>query len=141
MGASSSRTVVQNVQDLHFGDYIFEKGDNTIRIGFQNFNGLTGKDNDPVDLSIRNWVTENRFDVFGILEVNLYWPRVKKHLQFQERISKWWNPGQYRAIFAYNKTEKRMQRSIRQYGGTAQISKGDAAIRECARGEDKRGLG
>ena len=34
-----------------------------------------------------------------------------------------------------------MQRSIRQYGGTAQISKGDAAIRECARGEDKRGLG
>ena len=82
-------------------------------------------------------MTENRFDVFGILEVNLYWPRVKKHLQFQERISKWWNPGQYRAIFAYNKTEKRMQQSIRQYGGTAQISKEDAAIRECERGEDK----
>ena len=102
---------------------------------------MTGKDNDPVDLSVRNWVTDNRFDVFGISEVNLYWPRVKKHLQFQERISKWWASGQYRATFAYNKTKKRLKRSIRQYGGMAQISKGDAATRECARGEDQRGLG
>ena len=63
---ASSRTIVRNVQELHFGDYIFEKGDNTIRIGFQNFKGLTGKDHDLVNLSIRNWVTENWFDVFGI---------------------------------------------------------------------------
>ena len=39
-----------------------------------------------------------------------------------------------------NKT-KRLQRSIRQYGGTAQMSKGDAVTRECAQGNDKRGLG
>ena len=38
-------------------------------------------------------------------------------------------------------TEKRLIRSIRQYGGTAQISRGEAIVREYARGEDKRGLG
>ena len=115
--------------------------DGTIRIGFQNFNGMTGRDHDPVNTSISNWITDNNFDVFGISEVNLYWPKVKKHLQFQGKVSQWWAPGQQRSIFAYNKMEKRLIRSIRQYGGTAQISRGEAIVREYERGEDKRGLG
>ena len=135
--ASLHRTVDRNVQDLHFGDYIMGKKKGTIRIGFQNFNGMTGRDHDPVDTSIRNWITDNIFDVFGISEVNLYWPKVKKHLQFQERVSQWWAPGQQRSIFDYNKTEKRLIRSIRQYGGTAQISRGEAIVREYAHGKDK----
>ena len=70
----------------------------------------------------------------------MYWLKVKKHLQFQERVSQWWAPGQQGSIFAYNNTEKRLIRSIRQYGG-AQISRGEAIVREYERGEDKRGLG
>ena len=42
---------------------------------------------------------------------------------------------------AYNRTEKRIKRCSRQYGGTAQISRTDALCRECSRGEDPRGLG
>ena len=61
-----------------------EKGEHTFQIGFQNFNGLTGKENDPVDSSLQNWITDNSFDVFGLSEVNLYWPKVHKQLQFHE---------------------------------------------------------
>ena len=83
---------------------------------------MTGREHDPVDTSIRNWITDNNFDVFSISDVNLYWPRVKKHLQFQERVSQWWAPGQQRSTVADNKTEKHLIRSIRQYGGMVQTS-------------------
>ena len=85
---ASQRTVDRNVQHNTFGDYITQKGDSTLLIGFQNFNGFTGQDNDPVDYNVREWITNNSFDVFGISEINLYWPKVKKRLQFQERMSK-----------------------------------------------------
>ena len=66
---------------------------------------------------------------------------MKKSLQFHERIRTWWEPGQTKALFVYNKTEKRLQRSIRQYGGTAQFSRGEAALRLQKSGENPRGLG
>ena len=144
-GASIHRTVDRNVHSSTyyntFGEYIVGKQRNVIRIGFQNFNGLTGRENDPVDRSLRDWITDQEFDVFGVSEVNLYWPKVKKSLQFHERMRQWWAPGQTRALFAYNRTEKRLQRSIRQYGGTAQFCRGTALARECERGEDFRNLG
>ena len=51
-----------------------EKKEGLLRIGFQNFNRLTGKENDPVDKSLRDWIMDNTFDIFGISEVNMYWP-------------------------------------------------------------------
>jgi hypothetical protein len=54
-----------------------------------------------------------------------------------------WNAStlQTRAISAYNKHEVRKLRSIRQYGGTAQISRGNEALRHVDRGADPSGLG
>ena len=138
---NQSRIVERDIQDTTFGDLLMEKKEDTFRIGFQNFNGLTGKLDDTVDRSLRDWITDNSFDVFGISEVNMYWPRVKKELQFDARLSNWWQPGQFRSKHAFNSTEKQIKWSIRQYGGTAQISVGDALIRELERDEDTRGLG
>ena len=70
---------------------------------------MTGKENDPVDTSIRNWVTDNNFDVFGRSEVNLYWAKVQRNLQFQDQLGQWWQPGQFRGVMAYNRTEKNTQ--------------------------------
>ena len=36
----------------------------------------------------------NAFDAFGMSEINLYWPKVQKKLQFNKRICKWWSPKQ-----------------------------------------------
>ena len=129
------------IHNYIFGDKISSKHTDTIRIGFQNFNGLTGRINDPVDDSLRSWITSQEFDVFGISEINLYWPKVNPSLQFHKCLTRWWAPGQTRGIFAYNSTEKRKKRSIRQYGGTAQICRHEAVIREQKRGADPRGLG
>ena len=130
-----------HINNYIFGDKLGTKHSNNIRIGFQNFNGLTGKHDDPVDDSLREWITTSQFDVFGISEVNLYWPKVHRKLQFHERLTKWWAPGQTRGIFSYNRNEQRKQRSIRQYGGTAQVCRHEAVLREQHRGEDFRGLG
>ena len=107
-----------------------------MQIGFQNFNGLTGKADNPVDRSLHDWIMDNSFDVFGIPEVNMYWLKVRKDLQFKKRINQMWQPGQCRSLHAYNCTEKRKKRSIRQYGGTAQLSFGAVLAREFDRGED-----
>ena len=77
-----------------------------MQIGFQNFNGLTGKADNLVDRSLRDWVMDNSFDIFGIPEVNMYWPKVRKDLQFNKRINQMWQPGQCRSLHAYNRTEK-----------------------------------
>ena len=133
---TKSRDVDRNSQDTTFSDLLMEKRENIMRIGFQNFNGLTRKADNLVDRSLRDWIMDNSFDVFGIPEVNMYWPKVRKDLQFNERINQMWQPGQCRALHAYNRTEKRKKRSIRQYGGTAQLSFGAVLAREFDRGED-----
>jgi hypothetical protein len=70
-----------------------------MRIGFQNFNGLSSQPNDPVDDSVRHWITDNDFDVFSISEMNLWWPAIPASLhQFQERIREWWVPRTVRSV-------------------------------------------
>ena len=124
-----------------YGNKITQKYDNNIRIGFQNFAGLSSKENDIIDNTLKDWIDSKSFDIFGIPEVNLYWPQVRKTLQFNKRVTKWWRPGTTRSVFSYNKHEERRNRSVKQYGGMAQICRNSTAIREYERGCDKRGLG
>ena len=128
--------------DEVFGDFITNKKEGNLRIGFQNFSGFSNKNHDPVDQSLRKWVTEQEFDVFGISETNLFWPNVKKELQMGERISGWWNPLTTRVSIAYNKQDKEFGHyRTRQYGGVAQISLGNAALKFQGSGRDPRELG
>jgi hypothetical protein len=75
--------------------------------------------------SLRRWLVEKEFDVFGIPEVDLYWPKVRAALQLQERIKEWWPTGNVHSVRAHNTTIK--NDSVTQWGGTAQISTGHAA--------------
>ena len=70
----------------------------------------------------------------------MFWPKVRRSLQFHERTRYWWQPGQHQSVVAYNHNEKRKIRSIRQYGGTAQISRENASLCIQAYGEDPSGL-
>ena len=105
------------------------KKEERLRIGFQNFNGLSGRQNDPVNENLQNWINSMGFDIFGISEVNMFWPQVKQELQFHERVNSWFNPAVTRAIRAYNQKELRLKKSIRQYGGTAQINTGTSSLK------------
>jgi hypothetical protein len=69
-----------------FGDLLGGKEEGTLRCGVQNFRGLASKPNQPEDESLRRWITERKFDIYGIPETDLYWPRIQKKLQLQERV-------------------------------------------------------
>ena len=96
-----------------YGERMCNKEDKTMRIGFQNFNGLSSKENDPVDDSLQLWINEKEFDIFGVSEINLYWPLVNRNLQFRERMNKWWQQGHYRAVMDFNRVEKRVRMRVR----------------------------
>jgi hypothetical protein len=120
-----------------------KKGTDIMRIGFQNFNGLSSQPNDPVNDRVRHWITDNDFDVFGISEMNLWWLAIPALLQFRERIREWWDPQTVRSVFTYNRHDRReaMKKKRTQYGGTAQISRHAAALRMIEQGTGPEGLG
>jgi hypothetical protein len=59
--------------DKGFGDAMSPLNNNHLRIVFQNIGGLSGN-NTEQDKLLQQFIQSNSFDVFGISEVNLYWP-------------------------------------------------------------------
>jgi hypothetical protein len=64
---------------------------NHLRIGFQNIGGLSCN-NTVQDKILQQFIQSNSFDVFGISEVNLYWPALWEELQLGERMNCRFNP-------------------------------------------------
>jgi hypothetical protein len=83
---SSSTTHQPEIDDWWeaFGDLLGGKEEGTLRAGVQNFDGMTSKPNQPEDESLRRWITEQQFDIYGIPETDLYWSRVRANLQLHE---------------------------------------------------------
>ena len=100
-----------------------DKTDNTFRIGFQNFGGLPSSstnEQDLIDLSLKQWISDYKFDSFGITEMNCYWPEINDKLQFKERMKEWWEPGSTTWTYAYN--NKGNHKGKIQWGGVGIIN-------------------
>jgi hypothetical protein len=129
-----------NDGDTGFGDTMGPLSEGNLRIGFQNIGGLSSN-NEEHDKLLQHFIQSNSFDVFGINEVNLYWPALREELQFGERMNRRFNPRESRKTYAYNVHQRQRQRnSVVQYGGTAMISQKNAAVRHHANNKDPRGL-
>ncbi len=122
-----------------FGDLLGGKEEGILRGGVQNFGGLASKSNQPEDESLRRWITEQHFDIYGIPETDLYWPKIQQKLQLQERVREWWETDTTHTVRAYNQNQQCTSKT--QWGGTAQISRGQAAFRVMASGRDPTRLG
>jgi hypothetical protein len=122
-----------------YGDVLSMKGEDIFRLGAQNFGGMASKSKSLEDESLRLWLVDNGFDVFGIREVDLYWPKVRVALQLQEGLKEWWPMGNVHSVRAHNSTIT--NKSVLQWGGTAQISMGQAAYRAFESGRDLTNLG
>jgi hypothetical protein len=81
---------------------------------------MASKPNQPEDESLRWWITEQQFDIYGIPETGLYWPRIRANLQLHERLKDWWEQDTVRTVQAHNQN-KRCD-LVTQWSGTAQIS-------------------
>jgi hypothetical protein len=95
--AQQQGTLGDKLWDI-FGNNLGPKGRDIMRIGFQNFNGLSFQPNNPVDDRVRQWITDNEFDVFGLSEVNLWWHSLPAALQFRKRIREWWDASTVRSV-------------------------------------------
>jgi hypothetical protein len=114
---------------------------NHLRIGFQNIGGLSSN-NTEQDKLLQQFIQSNSFDIFGISEVNLYWPALREFLQFGEQMNRRFNPRESQKNYAYNIHQTtRPRNSVTQYGGTAMISQKNAAIRHYRSHKDPRGPG
>jgi hypothetical protein len=60
-----------NEQDDIFGDAIKKKGDNTLRIGFQNIGGFPIDKGKIKEEILRKGITKWGFDIFGCAETNI----------------------------------------------------------------------
>ena len=70
-----AQTEIPMVNDTPVGDGNWEKEDGTIRLAFQNVNGL-GFDKGQVKLQrIFNFLNKYNIDKLGIAEVNTFWKK------------------------------------------------------------------
>ena len=73
-----TQTEIPRVNDTAVGDGNWEKEDGTIRLAFQNVNGL-GFDKGQVKLQrIFNFLNKYNIDKLGIAEVNTFWKKIQK---------------------------------------------------------------
>ena len=107
------------------------------RIGFQNVNGFPSKSGDYKDLQLHELLQQYHFQVFGMVETNVYWPKTPFPERLPSRIKRWFQ--QIHVSVAHNTNEHPTTTSQR--GGTALISKDQAALRVMDSGKDPTNLG
>ena len=107
-----------------------EKGEETVRIGFQNVNGLKG--NITASHEVLGVVVEKDIDIMGIAEININWTdKVKQaaHLAMKMRFGQ----GQIAASSSIGSKEGYLP------GGVAIITRGRMTGRIIKRGADEMG--
>ena len=113
-----------------FGDEMVEKGEETVRIGFQNINGLKGNINESHE--VFDVMAEKDIDIMGIEEININWnDKVKKAAQLAMKMR--FGQGQIAASLSRGSKEGYLP------GGTALITRGRMTGRITRRGADEMG--
>lgn len=121
----------------HFGDSIYVKQNNTLRIGFQNVGGFPTQKGKIKEDNIRQGVTKWDFDIFGMVEMNLDWQLLNEQEKLLFRTKEWWD--QQHVSWSHNRNNP--PRQARQYGGCSLFSINQAANRAVDKGFDKSNLG
>jgi hypothetical protein len=115
---------------MFFWDEIKKKGDNTLRIGFQNIGGFPVDKGKIKEEILRRGITKWDFDIFGCAETNIDWRKVPKESKLYFRTKEWWDS--LHLSWSHNVTMKPV--SARQFGGAAIFSIGKAAHRVVEKG-------
>jgi hypothetical protein len=120
-----------------FGDIITKKGNNVLRIGFQNIGGFPIDRGKHKERIIRKGITKWESDVFGIAETNIDWRVVREEDKLFFCMKEWWES--LHLSWSHNSMQKPI--TARQFGGTALFSIGPAAHRVAEKGGDPSNLG
>ena len=122
-----------------FGNSITTKHDRSLRIMFQNVNGLPSKNEGQKNTHILDTVNNFNVDVLALSETNKYWPNIPTDHRPQNRFRGWWENSHVN--YSFNSTFR--QKQANQPGGNLMITVGRTATRVdgAKSGEDVTKLG
>jgi hypothetical protein len=132
----SASEAVWDERDL-FGDTIYKKQNQILRIGYQNIGGLPFSANSIKDDIIRQGINAWEFDIFGLSETNVIWRLIPEQHKLFFRTKSWWENTHI--SHAHNVALPPVSR--KQFGGVALFSTGPSVRRIIGKGVDKSLLG
>ena len=125
-----------NTTDDNWGDSILPKPPNTVRIAFQNIQGLPLDPYAGKHQQIIACIDQLQLDAFGLVEINLNFSRLPSHQQWKERFR---NLQRAQSICSTNKHHTTTEKIL--FGGTAQLAYDILPPRVVEFGADPSGLG
>ena len=125
-----------NATDDNWGDFILPKPPNTVRIAFQNIQGLPLDPYAGKHQQIIACIDQLQLDAFGLVEINLNFSRLPSHQQWKERFR---NLQRAHSICSTNKHHTTTEKNL--FGGTAQLAYDILPPRVVEFGADPSGLG
>ena len=121
-----------------YGDkMIKKKSSKTIRVVFQNVNGFLPVNGDDKKELIRNFINDNRVDIFMMAEVNVNWKIVGVKENLRSLTRKWFRNS--RVAVAHNLLSG--SKTPHQPGGVSTIVAGDLSASVIKSHNDKRMMG
>jgi hypothetical protein len=120
-----------------FGDNIYVRQENILRIGFQNAGGFPTQKGKVKEDNIRQGILKWDFDIFGTVETNLDWRLLQEQEKLPMRTKEWCE--QQHISWCHNRNAS--PRQVRQYGGCALFSVNKAVHRAIEKGCDRTNLG
>lgn len=125
-----------NEADDLWGDTIVSKPPTTLRFAVQNIQGLPISPYTDKHRQITSVIDSLQLDSFGLIEINLNFPRLPSSLQWKERFKDLLHKNTTCSTNIHSNTTDRTL-----FGGTAQLTQGTLAHRAISTGKDVSGLG
>lgn len=125
------------LEEENWGDSIQQKDAATIRIMFQNVNGLPRRNNEFNNRSLYGVIADHNIDIFMMSEINVNWRNIPEDHKLYCRMNKWFEA--LHISLANNVTE--IIPDEHQWGGTGILSINKMSHRVMERGSDQTGLG
>ena len=94
----------------NFGDKCNSKPKNTVRVMFQNVNGLGYSHSSVKSNSIRKLIVDKEVDVMAIAETGINWSKVKRSQTLQQVCKIWFERS--KTTVSYNQYEKKKNINI-----------------------------
>ena len=71
-------------ENKNYGDEIGKKNESDTRLAFMNVNSFPRNDKLKMEL-LKELVTMNSVDVYGMVELNVYWPKVHHRIEYMKQ--------------------------------------------------------
>ena len=120
-----------------WGDFIIRKEGDTIRIMFQNINGLPTFNKHSKNDILLGMLEDYDVDIMAMTEINVHWLKVPQSDRLYARTDEWFEKMEH--SLAYNSTET--PETAHQWGGTAVWARNRISHHVMGKGSDATGLG